>query len=534
MKNIKRIILGICCTSVLLSGCIDETFPTSVATEDQLASSAKATEALLWAMPSFFNKYAVAAGNHYDWGYGSIMHIRDVMSEDMTKVPSTYDWYNAWSLNQSLGEGYATSQFIWNYYWKFVQTANNMISAINPETASDTQLGYLGAGYAFRALLYLEMAQLFEFLPNDKTNNVNAAGNDVLNLTVPIVTEKVSEADARNNPRVTREKMYEFILSDLDLAEEYIVHLARSAKTLPNLTVAYGLKARMYMWMANYGEAKKYARNAIAEGNYVPTTETQWLNTSTGFNDITTASWMWGSQMQEEDDVVKSGIINWTSWMSNETTYGYSSAGPFLLADARFYSQISDKDFRKLSWKAPDGSALAGKNTYIDKSVGENLPEYASLKFRPGNGDMADFKVGSSCAFPVMRVEEMYFIEAEAAAHLNASEGATLLNNFMKAYRYDSYNCPVADTEDVVNEILLQKRIEFWGEGICFFDYKRLDKSVTRGYVGTNHPDAKRFNTTTRPAWMNFCIVQTEKNNNTALKGYENPDHSDCYIPWTK
>ena len=34
----------------------------------------------------------------------------------------------------------------------------------------------------------------------------------------------------------------------------------------------------------------------------------------------------------------------------------------------------------------------------------------------------------------------------------------------------------------------LQKRIEFWGEGIIFWDYKRLELQVVRGQPGTNAP----------------------------------------------
>jgi len=37
------------------------------------------------------------------------------------------------------------------------------------------------------------MAQMFEFLPNDGTEAVNNSGNDVTNLTVPIVRENTTE-----------------------------------------------------------------------------------------------------------------------------------------------------------------------------------------------------------------------------------------------------------------------------------------------------------------------------------------------------
>src|SRR5574344_1011154 len=223
MKNIAKFIVGLGCSSVLLlAGCIDETKPTSVATEDQLSSSSKATEALLWAMPAFTNNYQTVSSAAYDWGYGSVMHIRDVMTADQVIVSSGYDWYTNWAENKYMGETYARAQFLWNFYWKFVQTTNNMIGAINPETANATQLGYLGIGYAYRAFVYLDMAQLYEFLPNDKVSGVNAAGNDVDSLTVPIVKNGITEAESRNNPRVKRSVMAEFIKSDLDAAAKYL------------------------------------------------------------------------------------------------------------------------------------------------------------------------------------------------------------------------------------------------------------------------------------------------------------------------
>ena len=518
-------------TTLTTTSCIDETFPTDVATEDQLASSNKSTEALLWAMPAFFNQYSVAGGRSYDWGYGSLMHVRDVMTEDMAVVSHGYDWYSSWAENKYMGELYAAPQFIWNYYWKAVQTANNMISAVNPETATETQLGYLGAASAFRALYYLEMSQSFEFLENDQVSSVNDAGNDVRGLTVPIVREGMDEKQTRNNPRVSRETMAKFILSDLDNAEKNIGYLKFSDKTLPHLDAVYGLKARCHMWLGNYAEAKEFARKAIDASSCSPMTETECLSTVTGFNDI--SKWMWGSKMQKEDDVVKTGILNWASWMSNECTFGFANAGPKVMISKRLYDRISDSDFRKKMWKSPAGSVLEGQTDFIRPGMADEMPAYASVKFRPNEGNIDDPTVGAASAFPVMRIEEMYFIEAEAAAHLNEAEGQKLLLSFMKKYRDPSYEISLSGPA-LIDEIVLQKRIELWGEGLSFFDFKRLNMSVIRGYEGTNFGETKRFNTKGRPAWMNLCIVQTEKNNNAALVGYENPDPSDVYKPWLK
>ncbi len=522
---------GICFSALLLSttGCIEETFPTSVATEDQLAASSMATEAMLNAIPASMNTLGVVSSDyHYDWGYGSIIHIRDVMTEDMAVASSGYDWYTRWENNTYQGESYVYSQFIWNYFWQSVLTANIVIGALDYETASDLQKGYLAAAYAFRAFFYLDLAQMYEFLPNDKTT-----GSNVENLTVPIVRESTTEEEARNNPRASREEMAAFILTDLDSAQNNMQYFTETSKTMPHLDVVYGLKARYYMWLGDYDNAKTYARLAINETSSTPMTETQCLSTTSGFNDI--SCWMWGSQMVSEDDLVQTGILNWASWMSNETSFGYSAQAPYIMIGASLYDRLNDTDFRKKMWVAPEGTALWGQNSFLTSSsfgyFGDRLPEYASLKFRPAEGNCDDYTVGAATAYPLMRVEEMYFIEAEASAHLNDGEALSLLTNFMTTHRDPSYTCSLSG-DALIDEIVFQKRIELWGEGLTFFDVKRLNMSVTRGYTGTNFEEETRFNTDGRPAWMNICIVQTEKNNNSALVGYENPDPSGVYEVW--
>lgn len=535
--NLVNLFAGICFSALLLgtTGCIEETFPTSVATENQLASSNMATESMLNAIPASMNVLGVVSSDyHWDWGYGSIMHVRDIMTADMAVISSGYDWYTDWEINSYQGESYVYAQFIWNYYWQSVLTANKLIGAIDYETASDLQKGYLAAAYAFRAFFYLDMAQMYEFLPNDKTSGINAAGNDVTNLTVPIVREGITEEQSRNNPRVSREEMAKFILADLDSAEHNMQYYTETSKTMPHLDVVYGLKARYYMWLGDYQNAKDYARKAIDETSTKPMTETQCLSTTSGFNDI--SCWMWGSQMVSEDNLVKTGILNWASWMSNETSFGYSAQEPYIMISSEMYDKLNDTDFRKKMWVAPEGTMLSGQTSFLTSSqfgyFGDRLTEYASVKFRPAEGNCDEVTVGAATAYPLMRVEEMYFIEAEAAAHLNDPDATSLLTSFMTTYRDPAYTCSVTG-EELVKEIVFQKRVELWGEGLSFFDIKRLDLPVDRDFTGTNFRSDARFTTERRPAWMNICIVQTEKNNNSALIGYENPDPTGLYTAGT-
>lgn len=539
MKSLNKYMFGLGFAAISLgsfTSCIDETVPANgIATEKQVGKSSTATEAMVMAMPAYCHTMPWSDRDN-NFGYGSFMHIRDLQTGDavMEFSGSGYDsWFTSWTQDKYMGQDYFFAQYQWIYHWRFMQAINNVIAAINPEAATTEQLGWLGSAFAYRAMLYLDLARMYEFLPNDKTSSVNEDGNDIAGLTVPIVKAGMSEADARNNPRVKHEVMAKFIEEDLNEAEKYVVNLKDTrGKILPDLACTYGLKARLYMWDGQYAKAQEYARKAIDASGIKPMSKEQCLNTTTGFN--VTDPWMWGAQQTETTGTVTTGIVNWTSWVCNETEFGYAAAEPYFKVDKRFYDRISDTDFRKLEFKAPASSPLASLNAFVKANYKITLPDYASLKFRPGDGNADTYTKGAATAYPLMRVEEMYFIEAEAAAQQNPEQGKTLLETFMKTYRDPSYTYQVGTSKDeVVEEIVFQKRVELWGEGQSFFDIKRLNYSVTRGYKGTNVTDElARLNTNGRPAWMNWVISLREYESNEALVGMNNPDPSDKYTPW--
>ena len=206
MKNINKLICGLGVAVLGLAtftSCEEETHPTSYATVDQMAQSSSATEALLSAVPASFNSHWQPSINvGYTWGYGSLMKIRDIMTGDYTNVESNYDHYSAWAQCFYIGKSYLATQFVWNYYWSMVLTTNNLINGIDASKATSEQLGFLGVGYAERAYMYLDMARMYEFLPNEKyPDGKNENGKVVTNLTVPIVKAGMSEDSARVNPR---------------------------------------------------------------------------------------------------------------------------------------------------------------------------------------------------------------------------------------------------------------------------------------------------------------------------------------------
>ena len=546
MKKINKSIYGVLIAGLTLSAmtsCIDEAEPRSGSvTQNMLEESASATAAAVNGLPAYGKSIWRERGAHWSYGISAIMRIRDVMADDYVVVDHNYNQFRPWEETEALGPSYLLGQFVYSYYYNYVLASNLVIGAVNPDKATKEQLGNLGLGYAYRAANYLDMARMYEFLPTDVDPAcTNEQGYNVKNLTCSIVTDTLGEKASRNNPRATHEEMFKFIESDLNNAEKYIVNLTSNRNnTLPDLAVVYGLKARLYMWNEDYAKAKEYARKAIDTYGGTPMSEDDATDTKKGFNDIT--KWMWGAQYTTEDRAVKTGILNFTSFACNETVFGYAGNGPMNMIGKSFYDRISDTDWRKTMWKAPAGSPLEAKNKYVDSKMEmkngvmedvskfkKRIPTYGSLKFRPNQGNYAKSSIGVVSAYPLMRVEEMYFIEAEAAERLAPGTGLTLLENFMKKYRDKQY---VYTGSNAIDEILFQKRIELWGEGLSFFDIKRANVSVTRGYTGTNFFEEWRFNTNGRPAWMNFCIVNLEENDNPAVKGKNNPDPSKAYKPW--
>lgn len=548
-KAIYKALLAAVVAAPALSGCIEEAFPTSGIVQGQLDGSPKATEAIVWAMPGHLNSLYTISDSHWDIGYPGLMIIRDVFTEDFlfSQQGSNYNHFTAWANPEPyLGQDYMIAQYPWNWCYAQINICNKVIKAIDPATENTESRLQLAVGHAYRAFTYLDFGRMYEALPTDGYT----LDDKVLGMTLMIVDEKMTEDDMRNNPRVSHETLVKFINDDLDKAIAlYDGAASLSSKTLPSLAVVYGLKARTLLWDASfteevkqqdatalYTEAKKYADLALSTHGENYTTREEWLNTTTGFNDASVASWMFAGQYVSEDDAVTTGgLLSWIGWLSPEQRFGYASPSAKCYPEigAALYNRIDNRDFRKLSFVAPEGSTLDGQMPYLDPAfAAENFTEpYIGIKFRPASGNMNDGKIAAVTSYPLMRTEEMKFISIECSAHLDPAKGKEELEDFMKNYRCTGYKTNAATKDAIIEEIIFQKRVELWGEGQVYFDLKRLGYPVTRAYNGTNFMFGQQtYNTAGRPAWYNFVITRQEWMNNTAFSSDLNtPDPSGKY-----
>ena len=265
-------------------------------------------------------------------------------------------------------------------------------------------------------------------------------------------------------------------------------------------------------------EVEAYARKAIDASGCTIMTESQWLDPKTGFNTVN-SSWMWA--MIQTTDTVLNNLLSWSAHMATESIWGYGyGAQPGISVFS--YNRISSGDFRKKSFVGADRSfdAIAPYTTLTEEEFATIAP-YASFKFHAANGEKRNYSTGNVTSIPMMRVEEMYLIEAEATAHYDATTGKSLLQSFM-ANRDPAYTVPAAN--DLIDEIIFQKRIEFWGEGVIFYDLKRLNIGMHNGDTGTNAPPMAQLSTDGRAPWWNCVFPLNAVQQNKALAGKNNPN----------
>ena len=471
--------------------------------------------------------YGTGQPRHYDFGYASTMMMMDASGQDEPSQVSGYNWYNKPLRFVDRTANSETTYFIWNQCYKNIKVANDVLKSVDLENLSDVAKSYVGQAYAMRAFEYFTLIQIYQF---SYKGHEDAAG-------VPIVTEKTAEAEANNNPCAAVKDVYKQIMDDLNTAIDYLTD-SRSAKSEINRQVAYGLRARVNLVMQNWSDAAADAKKA-AEG-YTPLSKD--AAAAPGFNDVSASNWIWGNIVDESNDIVQSGILNFPSMMCSFTGNGYSPTYACRMINSKLWKEIPSTDVRKGWWIDENLNSPIVNPKYVvhqeDEDEDGNVVKYLAVYNQTGD-EVADItepytnvKFGAyknqygnelnACDIPLMRVEEMILIQAEATAMGgNVEEGKRILENFVRTYRDPSYTCNATTAEGVQDAVWFQRRVELWGEGFSFTDLLRLKKPLDR--TGANYEVSVRFNLPAESPIFLYLIPEDEENHNEALVGNNNP-----------
>lgn len=586
-----------------LNSCIDETLPTEYVLDKQIQASESALNGMVNSIYTSIAGYKNSDGGLEMISYGS---MRAMLEHGTTQLVCSgangYNTMGAYCNGAVSATGSNRGLYPSYLYYAYIKNVNDIIGMIDANDMDETKKAYLGISYAYRALYYLDLVQIMEYKkPTDSRYNFVSPENDLTNLGVPIVTEKTTSEEASNNPRASVDAVYDLILSDLQQAETYLTGYNRTDKTQPNLAAVYGLYARAYSNLASrvktsvdhkdeagyWKKVEEYTNKAIAIADCTPLTEAEWTDPVNGFNNRNSQnSWMWATSISEGNTSASStGSFVFAMIFGTETNFSVYGWRVGRSLDRKWYERLSDNDFRKKSWLAPnffyesknqkenepylvekdaDGKfinnkwSVNGVNTSttqsdwsddysgygpakyqyqlnssaswirsrINSSNGfQSWPWlYVNIKFRPHNGDYRTYTVGGATDYPIMRIEEMYFLKAEAILHTTGvSAAATALEDIVKT-RNSTYTCTAATDAAFLDEYIFQKGVEFWGEGINYFDAKRLEVGIHRAYKGSNCEryqhclDMDGVYVGWTPGWN-----QAELNANPAIYHYNNP-----------
>lgn len=514
MKRIYKI-TQVALFGAFIVGCTDlDTAPlsstiTADQKEDVVAADPSKIEASVTAITANFTQYAKIYTEddnvHSDIGYPTIMLATDSRTTDFVADITGYNWYsNSANYSDCLSTSTATIEF-WGTLYNQIYTANAVIGTVDNETSDSTLQFYLAQALAIRAFDYFTLVQLYQF---NYKGHEDAPG-------VPIITSENAEEVAANGcARSTVKETYEFILGDLNKAIELLANTkkTRSDKRYVSLDVAYGIRARVHLTMHNYADALKDAEAALASTSSVPYSSAAVSKPT--FIDIEDASWMWGILITDKDRVSTTGICNFPSHMGS-LNYGYASVGGWRRISPKLYNQIPESDVRK-GWFLDDTGVSvnlpAAAQAYITK---KGAPVYTQVKYGPMNDEWGSNNNATDVI--LMRVEEMYLIKAEAQAMNNdVSGGVNTLNSFVNTYRDPSYKCTATTGETVQEAVWHQRRIEFWGEGLAYFDIMRLNKGVNR--LGCGFPKTAVFNIAAGDPVQIYSIPNKEVQYNPLLE----------------
>lgn len=480
-----------------------------------------------------------------DCGYFSNCFSQDQNAADVVTADNNYNWFSPSIQMADRSDTYANPYQRYYVCYHQIKLANDVIATIDPATTNTTLLQYLGQALAVRAFDYLGLIPYFQFgyaTAKDKPG-------------VPIVVETTT---GNSRPRAAVSLVYTQIVSDLSRAASLLKGFTRGNKSMVNLSVVYGLRARAELNMGNYAAAATYADSAItaaqADGINIASREAV---SHPAFCQLSESNWMWGTSVSTT--MVQGGNANSAtaaSWISSFSGDGYAPAtGTYARINTLLYNKIPATDIRKQWWLDADSAskALDGQtwsysykddagNSVTGSATGHaivglqyqnKLPmdPYTNVKFGMKNG------LGSNTNnndFPIMRLEEMYLIKAEGLGMSGQLAAAkTVLEGFVKGYRDPSYSCTAATPEAFQNEVWKQRRIELWGEGFAFNDAMRLGKPIVRFTANDKgiFPDKFRFNMAPTDGWLLMRFPQTETNNNTGLTKAQNNNDGSQPVP---
>ena len=430
-------------------------------------------------------------------GHGGMMLQLDFMGEDIGLAVQS--WYTnaangAANYIEMRNDADIWVEFPFRLYYRVIGNANAIMDNIDAAQGPDVDKAMLKAeALTVRAWAYHNLVRLFA-----KRYDKASKPNTQLGVSMPLSAKEVKL------PRSTVEEVYAQINKDLDAAIGfYAVATAPANKSHLSIDAARAIKASVALTMQEYEVAATYAQQVNTNNKYTLMTEAQY---QTGFNNISNPEWIWGAYLQADQGDTFANFHGQISLDGNTT---FIRDRPKRINSA-LYDLIPATDVRKKMWEPNPTTA----NFPLPAATFKREP-YMSRKFkiREANTTLGDV--------PYIRLAEVYLTLAEALANIPGREAEARQKLYdLNRTRNASYALSTNTGAALIEEILVYRRVELWGEGHRFYDLKRLNRGLDRrtapNYVAASVGDVMVVSAGD-PRWQ-WVIPRAEIQANTNTK----------------
>ena len=366
----------------------------------------------------------------------------------------------------------------WFYYYKLIGNANQVIVNIDDAEGPEAERQFIKAqALVYRAYSFTMLTQLYCYRWQDGQGSQPGLVLRLDTSTGDLALSTLGETFAQ-------------IYADLDeaitLFEKSGLKRSSDEFYLPDLDVAQAVYARAALIREDWATASKYA--ALARASHKLMSKNEYMNS--GFN-TPNDEWIWGVYEAEDQTLY---YYSFFAYQGSNASSGMQRQYPLAISK-ELYDQIPETDARRLMWLQPTAAEAAelnaaGRSTktlykrafaeFGDKLYSTSLVyQYMQFKFQvvfyPGGG-----------SFNIIRSAEMYLTEAEALVHQGKYEEARTLLNQLNTNLDPSFDAAKFSDDQMLDAVRLYRRIDLWGEGFDYFDYKRwklpiIHKSIKQG-----------------------------------------------------
>lgn len=395
------------------------------------------------------------------YGQELLVGIPDAIAQYWKTDLSSNVYYDISNFNYTTKTGEAQLLGIWRRMYTAIANLNILIEKLDEaeaEKLSDYKL-IRGEALGLRAYLHLDLLRLYG--PVLKNGGMEE-------LSIPYRTKNINKIVKR----MTSNEVLTAIEKDLKEAYELLkkdpIHRngrkIKDSKYIDKESMAYGFRsirmnyfavtatlARLNLLKGSKENAYKYAKEVIDAENIFQLLKKDDVNKNDGERDL----------MFEREIIF--GLYDAKLKARLGTFLGYPDENlSNLEVRSDFFTKIymeegngAPSDYRKEHWWKEKGEQMILYKYYRDLSNKDETP-YDPL-------------------YALLRLSEMYYIASEAKIGVDNNEAIQLLNKVRLARNIEPLNpAQIVNDAQLLEQLVAERRKEFWGEGQMFFTYKRL------------------------------------------------------------